>query len=811
MNPSSYPGNSALPAEVRERVLSTFRQVAQSYLRGNPQEAAIGCDFILRIDPDFAPARQLSRKLQDDSAPVDVEQLLADLPSSGPAPDASASPLEAAQAALERREFARAMDLASQILRSDLTNADAQRIATEAQNRIEADPFVRQFLTAARQKLASNNRTGARSDLEKAKHLDQQHPEVLDFERRLGQAPPPEPPPQQLIPEESSGFGVPVIGGGEQPPSDEPLAGQADDAPAGGFDFGFGSPEPAAEAFPEPEISFGESEPSYTTTPSFASFDTDTAAAGSPTGAPDDGFSFGFDSPASGAGSGAGRDDAGTPDGFGDAFGGFGAPEPSSESFVVPDVPGDAPEQGSSEFGFTFEDDSAQPPPPPPAKGDPEAFGAAFSAPAGEGQTFDFSTASVETSEEERQRIDQHLKEGDQAFERGEYQNAIDIWSRIFLLDVTNDAASERIEKARGRKQEAEATIDGLMTEGTFELEGGNLAAAREKFEEVLRIDPGHFGARDSIERLEAGEQGLPLIPPPPPGDSFADGAFEAGDAPAAVDRQRRTAARPDTAARGRSKSSTSRRPVLMVIAVVVVLAIAAVAWLLLSRPDAATAEINSVTQIEHAERLAGRGEFEAAIAALLAVPAGDPNHIRALELIDEYRKQRTAASAATAGRPAAEVYAEHVALGRQAFEGGDYVAARAALTQAGQVQALAPDLQQMLNVSAQKVAALEPARTMLQEERWGDAITALEQLRAQDPGNANVRSMLAGAHFNRGVTALRGGNTSSAAAAFGESIRIEPGDPLAVRSRELATRYDGREKDLLYQIYVKYLPLRTF
>jgi hypothetical protein len=31
----------------------------------------------------------------------------------------------------------------------------------------------------------------------------------------------------------------------------------------------------------------------------------------------------------------------------------------------------------------------------------------------------------------------------------------------------------------------------------------------------------------------------------------------------------------------------------------------------------------------------------------------------------------------------------------------------------------------------------------------------------------------------------------------------------LAKRSRDLADRYDGQPKDLLYKIYVKYLPLR--
>ena len=35
------------------------------------------------------------------------------------------------------------------------------------------------------------------------------------------------------------------------------------------------------------------------------------------------------------------------------------------------------------------------------------------------------------------------------------------------------------------------------------------------------------------------------------------------------------------------------------------------------------------------------------------------------------------------------------------------------------------------------------------------------------------------------------------------------PTNELARRSRDLAVRYNGEAKDLLYKIYVKYLPLR--
>ncbi|MND07968.1 hypothetical protein D3C83_302920 [compost metagenome] len=43
----------------------------------------------------------------------------------------------------------------------------------------------------------------------------------------------------------------------------------------------------------------------------------------------------------------------------------------------------------------------------------------------------------------------------------------------------------------------------------------------------------------------------------------------------------------------------------------------------------------------------------------------------------------------------------------------------------------------------------------------------------------------------------------------FDEVLKEDPNDDLARRSRELAERYRDQPRDLLYRIYVKYLPLR--
>lgn len=795
MTASYYPGNAALPAEVRQRVLSTFQQVVQTYLRGNLQEASVGCEFVLRIDPEFAPARQLAGKIRNPETPLDVDAMLASLGS--PATQEEVSPLEAAQAALETRDFSRAADLANRVLQEDLTNIEAQRIANEAQEKIEADPFIAQFLQGARQKFAGGNRSGARTELEKARQLDPRHPSVLDFERMMASAPQAEQPAQSFAPGSSLDFGFDSTPGLGRPTSDAfvPPA-EPEPAPQGGFDFSgaFGSTQ-TPDAEPPSDFSFGFSaEPPPPEEPE----------APPPPEAPADegGFSFGFDAPAEPASAempsfasfDSTPEPAAPPSAPAEGFGGFGDPAaPDTSDFMAP---GESTETAPSEFGFTFEDDQKP----------PDSFTGGFQQPAvGEAQTFDFSTAAVETTDEDRAKIGQILIDGDSAYDRGEYQEAIDIWSRIFLIDVTNEAATERIEKARRIKQEAERGIEGLMIEASTAAERGDHVTARAKYDEVLRIDPSHMAARDGIDRLDA--EGAPPIPPSPRGDVWAEeGETAAGFEPIAPPDA--PPAAPTTAPAARPKKRGLSGAAMAVAAVLLLAVVGGGAWWFL-RSGSEASTIDSAAAIERGERLAAAGDYDGAIAALLTVPAEDSNYSRAVQLLDEYRKRRAEGAAATRG--GATDFNQELQRGRTAFAAGDFVTAQQALTAASSAQPLPPDAAQMLAQAQEKVNQLAPVRAMFAAERWPDAVAALRPMREQDPANANVRDMLAAAHFNQGVAALRESDTAEAVQAFDAALAVNPEDRMAARSRELAAKYDREEKDLLYQIYVKYLPLRTF
>ncbi len=61
-----YAGNPSLSPEVQKRVLGTFEQTLGLAAEGNRQEALLGCDFVLRMDPQFEPARRLQERLRNE-------------------------------------------------------------------------------------------------------------------------------------------------------------------------------------------------------------------------------------------------------------------------------------------------------------------------------------------------------------------------------------------------------------------------------------------------------------------------------------------------------------------------------------------------------------------------------------------------------------------------------------------------------------------------------------------------------------------------------------------------------------------------
>jgi tetratricopeptide (TPR) repeat protein len=244
---------------------------------------------------------------------------------------------------------------------------------------------------------------------------------------------------------------------------------------------------------------------------------------------------------------------------------------------------------------------------------------------------------------------------------------------------------------------------------------------------------------------------------------------------------------------------------------IAIVLIVAAGGWYVYSKYMSKPAYDPSATQatFHQAEALAKRGRFDEAIAKLQDVKPADPQHDKALEMIADLQHKKSQAAETINGRPAALVYDENIAAGRAAYDAHDYDTAKKAFDAAARIKALPPDVKPVYDAAAEQSARLEGARSLFADQKYQETIATLDPMLQADPQNQSIRRMLVGAHFNLGAAALQEERVPDAIREFDEVLKNDPNDTMAKRSKELAERYSGQQKDLLYKIYVKYLPLR--
>lgn len=439
-------------------------------------------------------------------------------------------------------------------------------------------------------------------------------------------------------------------------------------------------------------------------------------------------------------------------------------------------------------------------------------------------------------SESDR-RIQQLLAEGQTAYDAGDPQGAIDAWSRIFLIDIDHQEASRRIEAARKVKAETERRVEEIFHDGLSRLEAGDSGAARQAFERVLEIQPGYFAAREYLEQLDSGNMlrpkpaGFTPVSPEPPvtrqpaleSQDLKEEILvppEPGDQPAPERtpvRKKKTTAVRDT---GRA-----RRRFLVVGGVVLVLALAA-AWYFLqnrdqffpnSQPEETPASLTLPKRdpISRAERLHKSGKTDLALKQLQKIDKADPQYAAAQKLIAEWGgtpvpdATSTPAPAVAATDPAVEERRQELlAAARNAYNERTYLRALSRLEQAQALAKLGGDDARLLESTKAKLEPIAKQIDLFRQHEWDFAIRELWNLHESDPSNRDVTQLLADSYYNLGVKDLQRADAVKAAENLGQSLELQK-DPAVQRNLQFAQSYGNRPKDLLYRIYVKYLPFR--
>jgi tetratricopeptide (TPR) repeat protein len=185
----SYPGNPEIPSDIQQRLLDAFGEALDLAEMGKREEAGLGCDFILRTDPLFEPARVLMRRVQQADGPLSVDDLRSGDALAGlPMPQLDAGFIDPGGnlrarilAALAQRRLEEAVNLGMEHAAEIAEDSDLLHRLQEAQTRLEARPYIQQFLESARAASTTGDLLDRDRWLGKIRALDPENPALAEF------------------------------------------------------------------------------------------------------------------------------------------------------------------------------------------------------------------------------------------------------------------------------------------------------------------------------------------------------------------------------------------------------------------------------------------------------------------------------------------------------------------------------------------------------------------------------------------------------------------------------------------------------
>jgi len=427
-------------------------------------------------------------------------------------------------------------------------------------------------------------------------------------------------------------------------------------------------------------------------------------------------------------------------------------------------------------------------------------------------------------------RITQFLKQGDEAFARGNAQEAIDLWSRVFLIDLSNEEASRRIDSAREAQAETARKIDMLLSEGVQSHEAGDLAGARNKFLDVLALSEHDATARGYLNQIEAalstpGAGGAPASTSTPDSD-FMRNEIEAPHAPSFADDVSpledgapAEGSIPERATLPKVKSRVDLRVLLAAGLVLLAVVGAGTYWFLRGNRSApapaagpGAPKTGGPTRpaddpFLKAQALFDAGKIDEAIGILVKIPDADPRHNEALVRIEKMKS--SAAPTPAPAAPSDAALDEMRVAGFAAIASSRYIDAVKNLDPVVKTHPQDAEAAAALKKALEQVAALSSAVRSYNEGDYESAIKLLWEARKGDAKNQDVEEYLVNAYVNAAIQALQAGNMAKALAALKEATELKPGDAEAQRLLRFARKYPRGATDLLSKILIKHLAVR--
>jgi tetratricopeptide (TPR) repeat protein len=153
--------------------MTAFKQVLTNLQAGQREEAMIGLEFVLRLDPKFSPAASLKRQLAASAKEIDLGDVIAQL--QAPTTDAINTLLIEAVDDFNSREFLAAKDKVERVLVDLPGHPEARELRDQIDKALKIEGQVGQFLVQAREALANGDPQEAANFVMMAQALDPHH------------------------------------------------------------------------------------------------------------------------------------------------------------------------------------------------------------------------------------------------------------------------------------------------------------------------------------------------------------------------------------------------------------------------------------------------------------------------------------------------------------------------------------------------------------------------------------------------------------------------------------------------------------
>jgi tetratricopeptide (TPR) repeat protein len=216
-----------------------------------------------------------------------------------------------------------------------------------------------------------------------------------------------------------------------------------------------------------------------------------------------------------------------------------------------------------------------------------------------------------------------------------------------------------------------------------------------------------------------------------------------------------------------------------------------------------------SASAVQQARKLQQEGKTALAIAQLRRIPAQDPAFAEATSLISQWEKLAGAAEPAKVEPERAAQRQATLERARAALAAGENLLAGRLFGEAAAIAPLGADDAQLAETAAQRTAPLARDLQLVRDGEYEMALNHLWRQREADPGDKDVRRLMVDAYYNLTVGELQRNNIAGARERLREARSLDRDDPMLERLERFAITYERRDPDLLYRVFVKYLPIR--